>query len=817
MPPQGSKRSVSRPLPLQPVPRSSLRRWLFRLAAAILVPSLLLLIAEASLRLAGVGYSTSFFLPMKIRGADTWVENDRFGWRFFGPEMARAPFPFSIPKTKAPNTIRIFVFGESAAYGDPQPEFGLSRMLQALLEGRYPSRHFEVVNTAMTAINSHVILPIARDCASRNGDFWVIYAGNNEVVGPFGAGTVFGAQAPNLSLVRAEVALKATRLGQAFGSLLRHFQKRPLNQSEWGGMAMFLQGHVRAEDPKMATVYNSFERNLSDIVEIGRRSGARVVVSTICRNLKDCGPFASDHRPGLTGEQLAHWNELFQNGVRAQEQGRLPEALDCFGAAQTYDDTFAECSFRSGQCALALGNEAQAARQFSAACDQDVLRFRADGRINEIIRRVASRGNRAGVRLVDSEAVLTRQSPHGAIGQEFLYEHVHLTFDGNYQVARAIAEVLGQELGDSAKPWPAEDDCALRLGWNDYFRRAADKEILSRLNDSPFKEQADHRQQYLRLLNEVQQLQPATALPALEQDKARLEAAVKAAPEDWILRENYAQLQSQTGEATGAADSLRRVSELLPFNPEVWQTLGQALEAARRDDDAIGAFEEANRLRPDSMASLNSLAELYARQNRLDEAEQTFRAILRRKPYWGPAHVGLGKLLERNGQAQAAQEEFKEAFKNRIRSPESYCALAQLAFSHGWYETAVTNFTDALRLDPSDAQSHVNLGLALAKLGKHAEAKAHYVEAVRLQPSFAEAHFCLGLEQGKEGDAANASAEFMQAVRLKPDLLEARLNLGIALANQHLNQEALEQFDEVLRRDPANHIAATYSKLLHGH
>ena len=40
---------------------------------------------------------------------------------------------------------------ESAAFGDPQPEFGLCRVLEALLEGRYPEQHFEVINTAMTA------------------------------------------------------------------------------------------------------------------------------------------------------------------------------------------------------------------------------------------------------------------------------------------------------------------------------------------------------------------------------------------------------------------------------------------------------------------------------------------------------------------------------------------------------------------------------------------------------------------------------------------------------------------------------------------
>ncbi len=175
------------------------------------VPLLFLALLELGLRLAGFGYPTAFLLKSSNHGEKTFVQNNQFGWRFFGPRAARLPDATSIPRAKPPDTIRIFVFGESAAYGDPQPRFGLPRMLEAMLELRHPDKKFEVVNAAMTGINSHVILPLARDCAEAGGDVWVIYMGNNEVVGPFGAGTVFGNQTTPLPLIRAGLALKATR------------------------------------------------------------------------------------------------------------------------------------------------------------------------------------------------------------------------------------------------------------------------------------------------------------------------------------------------------------------------------------------------------------------------------------------------------------------------------------------------------------------------------------------------------------------------------------------------------------------------------
>ena len=81
-----------------------------------------------------------------------------------------------------------------------------------------------MVNTGVIAINSHVILPIARECARLQGDMWIIYMGNNEMVGPFGAATVFGRQAPALRVARLTVGIQRARLGQLLVDLVRRLK-----------------------------------------------------------------------------------------------------------------------------------------------------------------------------------------------------------------------------------------------------------------------------------------------------------------------------------------------------------------------------------------------------------------------------------------------------------------------------------------------------------------------------------------------------------------------------------------------------------------
>ena len=78
-------------------------------------------------------------------------------------------------------------------------------------------------------------------------------------------------------------------------------------------------------------------------------------------------------------------------------------------------------------------------RAVRLARDLDALRFRADSRINAIIREVAAEQEAAGVRLVDAEQSLAKSdlAVGGIPGDGLFYEHVHLTFDGNYLLARA--------------------------------------------------------------------------------------------------------------------------------------------------------------------------------------------------------------------------------------------------------------------------------------------------------------------------------------------------------------------------------------------
>jgi tetratricopeptide (TPR) repeat protein len=217
----------------------------------------------------------------------------------------------------------------------------------------------------MTAINSHVIRQIARDCESRQGDFWLVYAGNNEVIGPFGAGTIFGRQAPDRATVRLILALKTTRVGQ----LVERLMRGPSEPTTWEGLEFFLRWRLPFDSPRLKQVYASFAANLADVAEFGRKSGATVMLSTVPVNLRDFPPLASLHREGLQPEKLDDWQKWFSAGTNAQATEHFAEAVSDFQKAGEIDDNVAELAFQRASCELKLNQSAPAEADFRRARD----------------------------------------------------------------------------------------------------------------------------------------------------------------------------------------------------------------------------------------------------------------------------------------------------------------------------------------------------------------------------------------------------------------------------------------------------------------
>lgn len=627
------------------------RRWVFRLIAAAVIPVVFLLVVESFLRLVGFGYPTDFLITHPAAGPEVWVENQRFPWRFFPRTLARHPQPLVVKPAKPEGVRRILVLGESAAEGDPAPAFGFSRILQVLLESRYPQARFEVVNVAFTAINSHVILPIARDCRPLNADFWLVYMGNNEVIGPFGAGTVFGQQAPPLSVVRAGLKLKTTRLGQALDAARQRLTASPESGDGWGGMTMFRRQQVRRDDPRLSAVRSDFRQNLADIVAAGRESGAQVIVATVASRIRDWPPFGSQHRADLTADEEAAWDELYRAGRTSEANGDPAGAIEHFTQAAALDAEFAALHYHWGRCALALGREDVAREHLILARDLDTLRFRTDTPLNETIRDWVAAQRDEEVRLVDAERTFAAASPHGLPGKEWFYEHVHFSFAGNYTLARLFAQAVDAALaasipqvGPASPEWLSEADCATRLAYDDGQRYEILKLMEARFQEGIYRQQDDYEERLEQLMQTLSELRGQAKPAGRRLTLARCREALTHRPEDWVLHDLAARVLGGLEAYADAANEWQEVARSIPHAARPYTELGRIERLQGRPSEAVAWLDRAIEVNPDFAEAWVERGLVAADQGRKEVAIRDLRRALQIDPTRTEARRRLTEL-----------------------------------------------------------------------------------------------------------------------------------------------------------------------------
>ncbi|MCZ2080396.1 MAG: tetratricopeptide repeat protein [Bryobacteraceae bacterium] len=743
-----------------------MRGWIPRIALIFLAPVAAFVLLEAVLRISDYGFATQFFVQAAQPGE--YTTNQRFGERFFPKALARTPIPTLLSKQKDPGTYRIFVLGESAAMGIPEPAYSFGRVLEVMLREIYAGARFEVVNAAMTAINSHAILPIARDCASFQPDLFVALIGNNEVVGPFGPGTVFGTMPPVLWLVRVNVWQTSTRTGQLFRNVLAKFRKQS-EPVEWRGMEMFLDKQVAWDAAALHGVYGNFRRNLEDIAQTAERAGAAVLFSTVPSNLKDSPPFAS------TQPDNERWQELYRRGVELETAEQWSDALTAYRQAAALDGESAELHFRIGRCHLALNQTGAARDAYIAARDRDLLRFRADSVLNGIIRKL--RGTR--VYVVDAE------TEFGLAGHERFYEHVHLNERGNYELARLIA----QRFDSVAPPWikrkgsmPSMEAVAAQLALTDWDRYKLARQMKAMMDRPPFTNQTGSAQARSKREKALYRMEEnARTAGAMEHARRSYENALAKRPADLLLHVRWAEFLRDERQYGRAAEEWRILNSRLPGIANWLAAHAAVLADAGRIEEAVSQYRQALRVDPASDVALFGLGSAFAAKGDYQEAALQYGEALRINPRYAEVHNNLGLIHLARGDLERAKASFASAVKYQPDFAAAHYNLGGVLMQQGKAEEAARQYRIAVSQRPQFAEAHYNLGLLASRAGRLKEALAHYADAIRLKPDYPEAHNNMGTAFAREGDMKRAVHHFSEAIRLRPDYTPARQNLSKAL------------------------------------
>lgn len=530
-----------------------------RIVLALAAPLVLLVLGEGALRLTGYGNPTQYLRPLVIAGREVWVENDAFGLRFFPANAVRVP-PLVIADRNKGDSLRVVVLGESAAMGDPLPEFGAAAMLEVLLAAALPERRVEVINAAMTAINSHVIREIAHDLMVLKPDVAVLMIGNNEVLGPYGVGTALTSRSLSDVRVRANVVLSRFWLYQRLTALRKFFQPHG-HDGDWRGLELFSKVQVAEGSPEHLQTLRRYRDNLQAIVSELRDHGVQVILCTVPVNRTNWPPFASE-KPDPTQEQ---WGAALQ----ALGEGRVEDAESLFSGLVQLLPRHAEVWFHSGHTELAAGNAAAAKAAFDRALDLDALRFRTDTQQQGLLHALAELEQ---VPLVDVSSAGAQMEAQPNLDAACFLDHVHFTWAGNRVLAEAwrdaVLDVLGVPESTRSERPDLRLDRALVWTWKSEWETLT--KMAERFRQPPY----------------TTMFGMAARADALEAEAARI-----ADPE--AMSGVLALAESLRTQCVDTVDTRLRLAELYEDGGEPDQALALLLEAARRAPHRADVVAEA--------------------------------------------------------------------------------------------------------------------------------------------------------------------------------------------------------------------------------
>lgn len=377
---------------------------MFKLMAGV-IPLVILVVVELCLRWGAYGHDTHLFIT-DPDNPSLIVMNQYASARFFSDTVnATKGYAEPFSKEKEKNTLRIVVLGESTAEGYPYFHNGsFHRWLKFRLMHTFPNRKIEVINLALTAVNSYTIRDFSEEVAQVHPDAVLIYVGHNEYYGALGVGSTSNLGS-NRTIIKFLLQVRKLKIAQLFQNMiysLIHSAKNAgtdTRENLMKRMAASQSIPYRSDDYLKGIA--QFKENMNDVCSTFHEKNIPVFISTLVANLKDLRPFITDStNRGITADQY----------------------------------------FVAGKLSYHAGDYMSASRDFIRAKELDLLRFRAPEAIDSAIRQLPSKFN--NVHLVDSRALFESNEPHHIIGNETLLEHVHPNLFGYALLSDAYYQSL---------------------------------------------------------------------------------------------------------------------------------------------------------------------------------------------------------------------------------------------------------------------------------------------------------------------------------------------------------------------------------------
>ena len=197
-----------------------------------------------------------------------------------------------------------------------------------------------------------------------------------------------------------------------------------------------------------------------------------------------------------------------------------------------------------------------------------------------------------------------------------------------------------------------------------------------------------------------------------------------------------------------------------------WLAEGNALYNGHHYREAIHAYEEAIRLRPNFTEAYVNKGTALRGLGSNEEALRAFEESIHLQPDDADAHYNKGNVLRNLQRNAEAVQAYDEALRLKPDFVQAYINKGNALATLGQYERAVKTYREAIQLSSNNALVHYNLGNALLMLGKYNEAIKAFETAIHFKSDYASAYYKKGNALAQIGRNNEAQQAYKRAKEL---------------------------------------------------
>lgn len=243
------------------------------------------------------------------------------------------------------------------------------------------------------------------------------------------------------------------------------------------------------------------------------------------------------------------------------------------------------------------------------------------------------------------------------------------------------------------------------------------------------------------------------------------------------------------------------------LNPERYISLADLFFMQGLFENSEEILEKAYSKSPKNIDVMMKLAEMqlyYQRYSEMNDFISQSLLIDSRNPQ---AYYMMGFALKEQGDTLNAIRNFNKAVDQNPSYYEAYIQLGLIYHSRK-NPLALDYYNNALNVRPQSIEAHYNIAMFYQETKNVIKAKERYHIILQIDPENAWTYHNLGwIAMNLENDNEKAVEHFTKALNIEPYFFEAAYNRGAAYEKLGKKQLAIDNYNHVLKIEPANEMA----------